>query len=133
MKNIYLILLVFSLAACSDSEERYLGSWSAEYIEVNQLEPFFCSSSWAEVFKLDDGSMRVEIKVCDEEFFATSNNYNYDFVEFSFIDQPTFDVEIIVEGTLEYISGGELELNMIRDVYVDGFFVSGKDYYVIFE
>lgn len=133
MKNIYLLLLLFSLTACSDSEERYLGSWNAEYIEVNQLEPFFCSSSWAEVFKLDDGSMRVEVKICDEEFFAISNNYNYDFVEFGFSDQPTFDVEIVVEGTLEYIGGGELELNMIRDVYVDGFFVSGKEYYAIFD
>ena len=133
MKHICLLLLVICLSACSDTEERYLGNWDADYIEINQIEPLFCSSSWAEIFKLNDGNMRVEVKICDEEFFATTNNYNYDVVEFGFVDQPTFDVEIVVEGTFEYIGGGQLELNMIRDIYVDGFLVSGKEYYAVFD
>ena len=136
MKQLYfwLSIIVLGLSSCGDdNEENYLGSWDAAYIEINDLEPLFCSSSWAEVFKLDDGNMRVELRICDEEFFATTNNYNFDIVEFAFVDQPANDVEIVVEGTIEYVGGGELQLNMIRDVYVDGFFVSGKDYFCIFD
>ena len=133
MKHVYLLMLVVGLSACNDNEEAYLGSWKASYIEINEVEPVFCSSSWAEVFKLDDGSMRVELRICDEEFFVTTNNYNFDIVEFDFVDEPVSDVEIVVEGTIEYIGGGEIQLIMIRDVYVDGFFVSGKDYFCIFD
>jgi len=133
MKHFYLLLLVLSITACSDSEEQYLGNWKANYIEVNQQEPLFCSSSWTEIYKLDDGSMRVEVKICDETFFATSNTYNFDFVEFGFVERPAFDIEIVVEGTLNFIGNGEIELDMFRDVYVGGFFASGKDYYVTFD
>ncbi len=135
MKHIYafLTLIVLGLSSCSDPEESYLGNWDAAYVEVNGVEPFFCSSSWAEVFKLDDESMRVELRICDEEFFATTNDYNFDVVEFGFVDQPTIDIEIVVQGTIEYIGSGEIQLEMIRDIYVDGFFTSGKDYFCIFE
>ena len=136
MKQIYLCLsvLIIGFSSCSeDREERYLGNWDAAYLEINEVEPVFCGNSWAEVFKLDDGRMRVELQICEEEFFATTSKYNYDFVEFEFADQLASDVEIVVEGTIEYIGGGEIRLEMFRDVYVDGFFVSGSDYYGIFD
>lgn len=126
------MMLGLTFISCSDDQENYLGSWNAEYIEINGSQPFFCASGWAEIFKMDDGSMRVELGICDEEFFATTNSYNFDLVEFGFTDQPASDIEIVVEGSIEYIGGGEIQLNMFRDIYIDGFFTSGKDYYCIF-
>lgn len=129
MKNVYLLLFsVFCIISCSDSEENYLGNWDATFIAINDQEPFVCSSSWLDVFKLDDGSMQVELEICDEEFFSITNNYNYNTIEFGFVERPTVDLEIVVEGTLEYMGGGELELRMYRDIYIDGFIASGKDY-----
>lgn len=135
MKQLYICLsvIIVSLTACGTNEENYLGNWDAAYIEINQVEPWLCSSSWAEIYKLDDGSMRVELRICDEEFFATSNNYNYDIVEFEFVDALSSDVDVVVEGTIQYVGSGEIELDMIRDVYVDGFFVSGKSYFAVFD
>ena len=136
MKNIHLwiSIIIIGLSSCNDDKvENYLGNWDAAYIEINEVEPIFCTKSWAEIFKLDDGSMRVELRICEEEFFATTNNYNFDRVEFDFVDQLASDVEIVVEGTIKYIGGVEIQLEMLRDVYVDGFFVSEKDYYCIFD
>ena len=136
MKHIYLgiSILIIGLSSCNDDQvENYLGNWDAAYLEINEVEPIFCSSSWAEIFKLDDGSMRVELRICEEELFATTTNYNFDFVEFDFVDQVASGIEVVVEGTIKYIGREEIQLEMIRDVYVDGFFVSGKDYYCIFE